>query len=197
MKPVYSSIRLSILLFGVLLLVGLLTQSVMGQTYLGGGYTEFFNRKIIKHDAQGGAISLQREMTLGDSRWQLAPIFQAGLLRDYMPEDDFFLNRTVTLSVSPLVAYQLIRFKKFTFAPYVGPYVGWFTSLTGTNVGFGEQDIYLVEKDTRWLGGVEVGASFSFAFTEQFGMKLTPISAQLGNNGFRQGMLLLLAVRID
>lgn len=68
--------------------------------------------------------------------------------------------------------------------------------MQGTNI-IGEEGIYLTESTNRWLGGVEVGASLSFAFTEQFGVKLTPVSAQISNDGFRQGMLVLIAARIN
>ncbi len=186
-----------ILLVTILVLIGGLTQPVFSQTYLGAGYTEFLKRETSGYDAQGAVITVQREITLGNSRWQIAPTLQAGLLRDYFPDQDYFLNRTVTLSLGPLVGYQLVRFKKFTLTPYAGPYAAWFSSVQGTNVGFGEEDIYLVESTNRWLGGVEVGASLSFAFTDQFGMKVTPVSGQISNDGFRQGALLLLAVRID
>ena len=185
-----------IILISILVLIGGLAQPVLSQTYLGGGYTEFLNREISRYDAQGIAMTVQREIVLGDSRWQLSPTLQAGLLRDYFPDQDYFLNRTVTLSVGSLVGYQLIRFKKLTVVPYAGPYAAWFSSVQGTNVT-GEEGIYLTESTNRWLGGVEVGASLSFAFTEQFGVKVTPLSAQISNDGFRQGMLFLLAVRID
>ncbi len=185
-----------IVLISILVLIGGLAQPVLSQTYLGGGYTEFLNREISRYDAQGAVITVQREITLGDSRWQLSPTLQAGLLRDYFPDQNYFLNRTVTLSVGSLVGYQLIRFKKLTVVPYVGSYVAWFSSVQGTNV-IGEEGIYLTESTNRWLGGVEVGASLSVAFSEQFGVKVTPLSAQISNDGFRQGMLFLLAVRID
>lgn len=165
----------------------------MGQTYLGGGYTWFISTKKSFYDVQGGAITLQREIALGDSRWQVAPTLQVGFLYDGA-KGDFFLNRTTTLSLSPSVAYELIRFKKLTVAPYVGPYATWFSSLQGFSLL--SEGFYAVERVNRWIGGVEVGAAFSIAFTEQFSVKLTPLNAQLGNNGFRQGMVLLL-FRID
>ena len=196
MKTSRTLLRQNITALGALAFIVLLAQPVLSQTYLGGGYTEFLNREIYRYDAQGAVITVQREIALGDSRWQLSPTLQAGLLRDYFPDQDYLLNRTVTLSVGPLVGYQLIRFKKLTVTPYAGPYAAWFSSVQGTNV-IGEEGIYLTESTNRWLGGVEVGASLSVAFTEQFGVKLTPLSAQIGNDGFRQGMLFLLAVRID
>ena len=186
MKTSRTLLRQNITALGALAFIVLLAQPVLSQTYLGGGYTEFLNREISRYDAQGAVITVQREIALGDSRWQLSPTLQAGLLRDYFSDQDYFLNRTITLSVGSQVGYQLIRFKKLTVTPYVGPYAAWFSSVQGTNV-IGEEGIYLTESTNRWLGGVEVGASLSVAFTEQFGVKLTPLSAQIGNDGFRQG----------
>lgn len=171
------------------MLIALLAQPAVGQTYLGGGYTWFISTKTSFYDVQGGAIALQREVTLGDSRWQVAPTLQVGFLYEGT-EGDFFLNRTTTLSLSPSVAYELIRFKKFTFAPYVDPYATWFSSVQGYSLL--SEGFYAVERTNRWIGGVEVGAALSIAFTEHFSIKLTPLNAQLGNSGFRQGMVLLL-----
>ncbi len=196
MKTSHILIYQNTVALSILALIALLAQPVFSQTYLGAGYTEFLKRDISRYDAQGAVITVQREVTLGDSRWQLSPTLQAGLLRDYFPDQDYFLNRTVTLSLSSQVGYQLVRFKKLTVTPNAGPYAAWFSSVLGTNV-IGEEGIYLAESTNRWLGGVEVGASLSVAVTEQFGVKVTPLSAQIGNDGFRQGMLVLLAARIN
>ena len=190
MMTLHTFIHQGMASLSVLGLIGWLAQPAVGQTYLGGGYSNLISVKTSVYDAWGEAITLQREFALGNSRWQVNPTFHMGLL--YADEAGGpFYNHTTTLSISPHVAYQLIRFKKIAFAPYVGPYLAWHNSLEeGFPYNSGD-DLYLVTRGNRWVKGAEVGASISVAFTEQFSVKLTPLSVQLGNDGFRQGLYLL------
>lgn len=159
------------------------TQPATAQVYLGSGYCEAIigeNYDIVS----GVAITLQREVKLGNSRWRLNPMLHTGLLFNESKYPSRQGN-TTTLSLSGPVSYDLVRFKKITLTPYLGPFISWLASY--------REDLFFETpgRIDRLFGGGETGLIVKLTFTEQFAVKLIPISAQFGNDFYRQAMLTL------
>lgn len=164
--------------------LGALTQSATAQVYLGAGYAETIigdNFYIVN----GVAISLQREVSLGEGRWRAIPTLHTALLFN-----DFTYNNVrghaTTVSLSPLVSYNLIQSGRFALAPYAGPFVSWLFS-------YREEPVFLLKPRAvnRWLVGGEVGLSVRYHLTDQLSAKLVPISVQFGNDFYQQAIITL------
>ena len=169
-----------------------LALSAKAQTYVGLGYVEAYNiTESVLDDARGVVITVQKEVRFGDSHWQLIPTLHAALLFSNL-EDDNFPGYASTVSISPLVTYDLVRFKKITLAPYVGPSLSWLASLNADKV---TADDILFVSDVRQIsrlqGGFEVGLAAYFQIADEFRIKLVPLSVQYGQDSFRQGMIIL------
>ena len=170
--------------FFVLTALTLFTRPIMAQTYLGAGYAEAViddNFYIVN----GTVVSVQREEKLGKSRWQVVPTLHTALLFNDRTYDNVS-GHTTTLSLSSPVSFNLIQSERITVAPYVGPFVSWLFS-------YREGAPFFLEprQINRWFVGGETGLSVSFNFTDQWGVRLIPISAQFGNDFYRQAMFTL------
>ena len=86
----------------------------------------------------------------------------------------------------------MVRFKKIILAPYIGPSISWLASV---NVDKVTADNILVISDikqiSRLQGGFEMGLAAYFQITDEFRIKLVPLSVQYGQDSFRQGMIIL------
>lgn len=162
------------------------------QTYLGVGYAGTYNiTESVIDDAYGVVIITQREVSLGNSYWRLIPTLHTALLFSKLGDDNFPAHTSV-LSLSPLIAYDLIRFKKVTLTPYLGPALTWLASINADQITVDNRTtVFDLERINRLQEGFEMGLAAYFQITDQFRIKLVPLSVQYGQDSFRQGMIIL------
>ena len=160
------------------------------QTYLGAGYAEFIGESTFDDNA-GIIITVQREFALNkiSTRLRINPTLHTSLLYQEL-DDDFFPHYGSILALTPLISYDILRFRAFSLTPMVGPFVAWRVSLQQDNI------ILFGEQISEFHGGLEIGLAATITITEKFGIKIIPISAQFGGITYSQGTLATVMVRL-
>ena len=163
----------------------ILAHTAFSQVFLGGGYATSVLSQSGLDDVNGWAINIQKDYKVGAGRWHLIPALQISLLNSNIDRDISAFYAT-TVSVAPIVSYDLFKSEKFIVAPYIGPFAGWLAGVRSGDILV--QSAYLNEL----IWGAEFGLAFQVNISDDFQFKLIPINVQYGNEFFRQGTVELL-----
>ncbi len=161
------------------------THNTFSQVYLGGGYAYSMLSENSFDAVKGLAINIQRDYSIGNGKWHVSPALQVSLLSSNTTREVYSFYAT-TLSIAPVVSYDLLKFSRFVIAPYAAPFAGWLLGLRSGDIVF--ESAYLNE--LTW--GAQFGLDFQVNISEDFQLKLLPLNLQYGNEFFRQGTVSLL-----
>jgi hypothetical protein len=146
-------------------------------------------------DVLGVAFTVQREIPLGEQqRWRVSSTLRFSFLVSGLYEQVFFAH-TTTVSLTPRLSYDVLRFKKVTIAPYLGPSGIWLAAITAEDLDF-PGGPFVRRRVNRLMPGLELGGVVRITFTERFDVKIVPLSIQYGErlfqeDSFRQGSIAL------
>ena len=163
----------------------ILAHTAFSQVFVGVGYAFSVLSESGLDEVNGLAINIQKDYKIGSDRWHLVPALQVSLLNSNIDRDISAFYAT-TVSVAPIVSYDLIKSEKFVVAPYIGPFAGWLAGVRSGDILF--ESAYLNEL----IWGAEFGLTFQINIIDNFQFKLNPINVQYGNGFFRQGTISLL-----
>ena len=169
----------------LILLLFLTLQEVKGQVYAGGSFVYASLSQSGLDDVTGFGIDIQKEFTREGSKINFHPTIHVTVLNSnvFRQVSPFYAN---TISFAPSVAYALLVRDRISIAPFASPFVGWL-------VGYRDQDLFF---DAGYMNeiiyGVQLGLEIKVALYENLEIKINPLTVQIGDNDFRQGMISVL-----
>ncbi|WMN11330.1 hypothetical protein QYS49_37985 [Marivirga salinae] len=171
------------LIFAVLIFMT--TYEMTAQIYAGGGFVYSSLSQQGLDDVTGFGIDIQKEFTHEGGKFSLNPtvhitVLNSNIFREF---NAFYAN---TISFAPSVGYKILEGNRISITPFASPFIGWLTGYRNEDVffdaGFRNEIIY----------GLEFGLEIKVALYENLELKLNPITFQIGDNDFRQGMISVL-----
>lgn len=162
----------------------LLTKS-HAQVYAGGGFVYASLSNSGLDDVSGFGIDIQKEIRYGETKLSFIPTIHLTVLHSnvFRPVNAFYAN---TISLAPSASYKLLETNRVSISPFASPFVGWLFA-------YRDQDLFLDEGyRNEAIYGVDFGVEFNIKVYEYLEIKINPISLQIGDNNFRQGMASIL-----
>ncbi|WP_226391317.1 hypothetical protein [Penaeicola halotolerans] len=163
--------------------------AVKAQVYVGGGWSLIQFSPSGLDETQGFGLMVQRQLDLKRDRFSLSPTLQANVLNQRI-DNDVFAELYVSIGLASHLNYDLIRWGKFSFTPFIGPSVNWVMGLRNNPVEVAPRDVNFVRV------GVDAGAALSYAFSEDFSLKFIPLIYTFGNQNYVQGNFFTLLFQI-
>ncbi|SMG18246.1 hypothetical protein SAMN05661096_01046 [Marivirga sericea] len=168
-----------------LVLVLSFAKSVQAQVYAGGGFVYSSLSKSGLDDVTGFGIDIQKEMQYAETKLNFVPTIHLSVLHSnvFRQVNAFYANSVV---LSPSFSYKLIESKRISISPFASPFLGWLFA-------YRREDL-LFEAGNRneAIYGFEFGLEFKIEVYENLELKINPITLQIGDNDFRQGMVSVL-----
>lgn len=161
----------------------LIAGNTSAQTYFGAGYATVEYGIPFKTDPDNGvAITIQHEIPFNtESRWSIVPTLNMAVCIDNEERTLEESSNGVSLSLSPVVAYNVINKSKFTLSPFAGPSFTYFNVLTTFN---DEESIVYSVQDSDFRYGFEFGIMATYKITDNFHVRAVPFSGNGGNNRY-------------
>ena len=163
-------------------LVFLLTQELTAQVYAGGGFVYSSLSKSSLDDVTGFGIDIQKEMRYAETKLSLIPTIHLAVLHSnvFRQTNAFYAN---SISFTPSFSYQLIKGNRISISPFAAPFLGWLFA-------YRDQDLFFDEGyRNEAIYGLEFGIEINIKVYKNLELKINPISLQIGDNDFRQGMV--------
>ncbi|MCB0495804.1 MAG: hypothetical protein KDC79_06690 [Cyclobacteriaceae bacterium] len=180
-----SNLRIVLFIIGLIICV-----QTNGQTYLGAGYAGGIVQTPISSvdQAEGISISVIHEIQLGEGRWRFDPQLNAAFLFSQINREvsPFYTTR---VSLSPNVAFQIIKQERFNFAPFTGLFASWGL----TNGSFSYFDFSTLQTKNESINessfnyGFEFGIAMNIKVKDKLTIKLVPLDFQAALNEENKG----------
>ncbi|WP_375581301.1 hypothetical protein ABWH96_09955 [Marivirga tractuosa] len=155
------------------------------QVYAGGGFVYTSLSESGLDDVTGFGIDIQKEFTYKTSKLIFIPTVHLSVLHSnvFRQTNPFYANNFI---FSPSIAYKLVEGNRISISPFASPFAGWLFAYRDSDLFFDEG--YRNEA----IYGLEFGLEFKIKLYENLEFKINPITLQLGDNNFRQGMISML-----
>jgi len=169
----------------LLVLLHILCDKIHAQVYAGGGFVYASLSNSGLDDVSGFGIDIQKEIRYGETNLSFIPTIHLTVLHSnvFRQVNPFYAN---TISLAPSASYKLLETNRVSISPFASPFLGWLFA-------YRDQDLFLDEGyRNEAIYGMEFGVEFNIKVYEYLEIKINPITLQIGDNDFRQGMASLL-----
>lgn len=154
------------------------------QVYAGGGFVYTSLSKSGLDDVSGFGIEIQKEIRFNQTKLSIIPRMHLTVLHSnvFRQVNAFYAN---TISLAPTISYKIIETDRISISPFASPFMGWLFAYRDQDLffdnGYRNEAIY----------GLEFGMEFTVRLYQFLEVKIDPITLQIGDNDFRQGMISL------
>jgi len=169
----------------LLALVLVFIKPVPAQVYAGGGFVYSSLSKSGLDDVTGFGIDIQKEIKYAETKLSFAPTIHLSVLHSnaFRQVNAFYANNFI---FSPSFTYKLLEGSRFSISPFASPFAGWLFA-------YRDQDLFFdAGYRNEAIYGVEFGIEFKVNLYDNLTFKINPLTIQIGDNDFRQGMISLL-----
>jgi hypothetical protein len=160
-------------------------KTAQSQVFVGGGYVYSSLSQSGLDDVRGFGIDIQKELNYGETNWNFVPTLHLTVLNSnvFRQVNAFYANNFI---FSPSVSYSLWKGNRISISPFASPFVGWLFAIRRSDLIFDAAYI------NSAIYGLEFGLEFKVRLYENLELKINPITLQIGDNDFRQGMISVL-----